>query len=154
VLDNSTTAMTGHQPHPGIGKTMMGADSPKISIYNTLKGLGVPFLRRVDPFDQKSAIKAAKEAAEQPGVSAIIFEAPCIALFKPEKTFVVDTQKCKACKKCIGEIGCPALHLTADKKAEIDGSLCYGCGLCAGLCAFGAIGAIGAINAIGGGTAK
>ena len=143
VLDNSTTAMTGHQPHPGIGKTMMGTDSAKISIYDTLKGLGVPFLRRVNPFDQKAAVSAAKEAAEQNTVSAIVFEAPCIALFKPEKTMTVDTEKCKACGRCINEIGCPALHRSSDKKAEIDASLCYGCGLCTGLCAFAAIGSIG-----------
>jgi indolepyruvate ferredoxin oxidoreductase alpha subunit len=140
VLDNSTTAMTGHQPHPGIGKTMMGGESPKISIYDTLKGLGVLFVRRVNPFDQKAAIEAAREAAKQDTVSAIIFEAPCIALYKRECTYKVDTDKCRACGKCINEIGCPAIHRAQDKKAEIDNSLCYGCGLCEGLCAFGAIG--------------
>jgi indolepyruvate ferredoxin oxidoreductase, alpha subunit len=140
VLDNSTTAMTGHQPHPGIGKTMMGTDSPKISIYDTLKGLGVSYVRRLDPFDQKAAIEAAREASQQDTVSAIVFEAPCIALFKREFALKVDTEKCKACGKCINEIGCPALHRSADKKAEIDASLCYGCGLCTGLCSFGAIG--------------
>lgn len=140
VLDNSTTAMTGHQPHPGIGKTMMGGISPKISIYDTLKGLGVEYVRKLNPFDQKTAIEAVKEAAEQPRVSAIIFEAPCIALFKKECTYKVDTEKCKACSRCIKEIGCPAIHLDKDKKAEIDTSLCYGCGLCTDVCPFGAIG--------------
>lgn len=140
VLDNSTTAMTGHQPHPGIGRTMMGGESPKISIYDTLKGLGVEYVKRVNPFDQKEAIAVAREAAQQNKVSAIVFEAPCIAIFKREACFAVDAQKCKACGKCIKEIGCPAIHLTADKKAEIDKSLCYGCGLCEGLCSFGAIG--------------
>ncbi|HEX2937947.1 MAG TPA: indolepyruvate ferredoxin oxidoreductase subunit alpha [Ruminiclostridium sp.] len=142
VLDNSTTAMTGHQPHPGIGRTMMGGESPKISIYDTLKALGVEYVRRVNPFDQKAAIETAKEAARQPKVSAIVFEAPCIALFKKESTYKVDTDKCKACSKCIKEIGCPAIHLDKNKKAEIDDSLCYGCGLCTGICPFGAIGRV------------
>ena len=140
VLDNGTTAMTGHQPHPGIGRTMMGGVSPKISIYDTLKGLGVTYVRRVNPFDQKDAVEVAREAAARDKVSAIIFEAPCIALFKREHIFKVDADKCRACGKCIREIGCPAIHLTADKKAEIDASLCYGCGLCTGLCSFDAIG--------------
>ena len=39
-LDNSTTAMTGHQPHPGTGKTMMGVVA-KVSIEKILEGIGV-----------------------------------------------------------------------------------------------------------------
>lgn len=140
ILDNSTTAMTGHQPHPGIGRTMMGGQSTKISIYDTLKGLGVGYVRRVNPFDQKTAIETVREAANQDKVSAVIFEAPCIALYKKDCTFKVDVDKCKSCRKCINEIGCPAIHFSEDRKAEIDESLCYGCGLCSGLCAFGAIG--------------
>lgn len=140
VLDNGTTAMTGHQPHPGIGKTMMGGFSPKISIYNTLKGLGAEYVRKVNPFDLNTAVETVREAAEQPNLSAIIFEAPCVALFKRECVYAIDVDKCKACSKCIMEIGCPALHPTKDKKAEIDASLCYGCGLCANICPFDAIG--------------
>jgi indolepyruvate ferredoxin oxidoreductase alpha subunit len=140
ILDNGTTAMTGHQPHPGIGRTMMGTVSEKISIYNTLKGLGVPFVRRINPFEQQNAAEAVREAAAQKGVSAIIFEAPCIALFKKPVTFSVESEKCRACGKCLREIGCPALYLSEGGKAGIDKSLCYGCGLCEGLCAFDAIG--------------
>lgn len=140
VLDNGTTAMTGHQPHPGIGRTMMGYVSPKISISKTLKGLGVEYVRCVNPFNQKEAVEAAREAAQQNKVAAIVFEAQCIALFKRECTFMVDAEKCKACGKCIKEIGCPAIHPAQSKKAQIDKSLCYGCGLCADLCPFGAIG--------------
>lgn len=143
ILDNSTTAMTGHQPHPGIGRTMMGTQSPEISIYDTLKGLGVKFVRRVNPFDKNSAVSAATEAAKESAasqsVAAIIFEAPCIALYKKEKVLTVDADKCRGCRKCINELGCPAIHLSADKKAEIDASLCYGCELCKDICAFSAI---------------
>ena len=41
VLDNSTTAMTGHQPHPGTGVTMMGEVSNCISIEKILEAIGV-----------------------------------------------------------------------------------------------------------------
>jgi indolepyruvate ferredoxin oxidoreductase alpha subunit len=140
ILDNGTTAMTGHQPHPGIGRTMMGTVSEKISIYHTLQGLGVPYLRRINPYEQSQAVEAVKEASEQKGVSAIIFEAPCISLFKKDSVYGVDHEKCRACGKCLREIGCPALTLASDKKAAIDPALCYGCGLCAGLCTFDAIG--------------
>lgn len=142
ILDNSTTAMTGHQPHPGIGRTMMDTQSPKISIYNTLKGLGVGFVRRVNPFNKSdaisAAIEAAKESAATKSVAAIIFESPCIALYKKEKVLTVNADKCRGCRKCINELGCPAIHLNADKKAEIDSSLCYGCELCKDICTFSA----------------
>ena len=139
ILDNGTTAMTGHQPHPGIGKTMMGTISEKISIYDTLKGIGVPYVKRANPFDQKEAIEIVKEADAATGVAAVIFEAPCIALFKSPPKYTILSEKCKACGKCLREIGCPAMIKQSDGKAAIDSSLCYGCGLCGGLCVFGAI---------------
>jgi indolepyruvate ferredoxin oxidoreductase alpha subunit len=142
ILDNGTTAMTGHQPHPGIGKTMMNGVSDKISIYDTLKGIGVPFVRRVNPFDQKKAIETVKEASEQKSVSAVIFESPCIAMFKKTKEYSVEPEKCKACGKCVREIGCPAMVVLDNKKVQIDSSLCYGCGFCTDLCKFGAIGSV------------
>lgn len=140
VLDNRTTAMTGHQPHPGTGRTMMGKTFRQIGIYDTLKGLGVPYVRRVNPFEREKAVAAAREAAEQGTVAAIVFEAPCIAVSEREYTFTVDPEKCKACQRCIKEIGCPAIYPGKDEKAQIDRSLCYGCGLCVGICPFGAIG--------------
>ncbi|HEX3027668.1 MAG TPA: indolepyruvate ferredoxin oxidoreductase subunit alpha [Clostridia bacterium] len=140
VLDNSTTAMTGHQPHPGIGKTMMGHDSVKVSIYNTLKGIGVPYVKRVNPFDLKRAVETVREAESQEGVSAVIFEAPCIAIYKKTEVLTVAQEKCKKCGKCIREIGCPAMYLRKDRSAAIDPTLCYGCGLCAKICPFDAIG--------------
>lgn len=138
VLDNSTTAMTGHQPHPGTGKTMMGDISRKVDIAGLLAACGVSHIVKCNPLALDSAVEAVKNAVEHPGVSAVIFEAPCIALFKPEQTLqVADT--CIGCKKCIREIGCPALS-TEGKTVRIEPSLCYGCGLCAQICPVGAIG--------------
>ena len=91
VLDNSTTAMTGHQPHPGTGKTMMGEFTQKVSIPKMLEAAGVSFIRRVNPLDLVSAIQAVQEAASVRGVSAVIFESPCVALIKPETVHMVDT---------------------------------------------------------------
>ncbi|MDR3552116.1 MAG: indolepyruvate ferredoxin oxidoreductase subunit alpha [Clostridia bacterium] len=142
VLDNSTTAMTGHQPHPGIGRTMMGTVSQKIDIVKTLEGLGVPFVRRINPFDQRLAVETLREASQRSGVSAIVFQAPCIALFHRPCVYEVDSARCIACGKCMREIGCPAMYIKEDRRAAIDGSLCYGCGLCAGLCSAGAIGKV------------
>ena len=142
ILDNSTTAMTGHQPHPGTGKNMMGNIVEKISIENVLRGLGVKEVRRVNPFELDKAVETVKEVSAMEGVKAILFESPCIALYKCEQKMSVNADKCIGCKKCIREIGCPAISFE-NGKAFIDQNLCYGCNLCAQLCPVDAINFIG-----------
>ncbi len=137
VLDNSTTAMTGHQPHPGTGHTMMGDVVDKVSIEAVLKGCGVKTVKTVDPLDQKLAIETVKEVANEKGVKAIIFKSPCVAIVKPNDSASIN-DKCINCKKCIRELGCPAL-ITVDGKVAIDKSLCTGCGLCKSVCPTSAI---------------
>ena len=138
VLDNSTTAMTGHQPHPGTGVTMMGEISQKVSIPAVLTAIGVKSVVTVDPLDLDAAVKAVREAAGVKGVSAVIFKSPCIAVTKPAPAYHVDSEKCVGCQRCIRELGCPAVCLDG-KKAAIEPSLCYGCSLCAQVCPAGAI---------------
>lgn len=132
VLDNSTTAMTGHQPHPGTGKTMMGSISEKISIEKVLQALGVASVQRINPLELDTSIAAIKQAAGKSGVNAIIFESPCIALFKPVSTHCITTD-CIGCKRCINELGCPAITFEAGR-AKISADLCYDCGLCKFIC--------------------
>ena len=137
VLDNSTTAMTGHQPHPGTGITMMGEVVNKISIEAVLKGLGVKKVITVDPLNQEETVKAVNKCVKIKGVKAIIMKSPCIALEKPTAKCVTN-DSCIGCKKCIREIGCPALS-TKDGKVVIDAATCTGCTLCAQICPVGAI---------------
>ncbi len=139
VLDNSTTAMTGHQPHPGTGRNMMGNFVEKVDIAKVLEGMGVRKIVTVNPLDLEKSIKAVRECAAEKGVKAIIFKSPCIAITKPSGRCSVDSGKCINCKKCIREIGCPAL-VTADGKVTIDRNLCTGCSLCSQICPVGAIG--------------
>ena len=147
ILDNSTTAMTGHQPHPGIGLTMMDDITEKISIEKILKAIGVEPVLTVNPFDQKTALEAVKECDSHDGVSAIIFKSPCIALLSKEefkefrkKPAEVNLEKCIGCKKCVNETGCPALCFDFDsKKATIDSTMCTGCSLCSQVCPVNAI---------------
>lgn len=137
ILDNSTTAMTGHQPHPGTGRNMMGDIVEKVSIENILRGIGLTFVKTVDPLNLEEAVATVQEAASEQGVKAIIFKSPCIAIAKSAKKAAI-SEKCIQCGKCIREIGCPAI-VKVDGKVTIDNNLCTGCNLCGQICPVGAI---------------
>ncbi len=139
VLDNSTTAMTGHQPHPGTGRNMTGNFVDKVDVESVLRGMGVKTVLTVDPLEHEKAVEAVKVCAAQKGVKAIIFKSPCIALSKPKGKCSVDSGKCITCKKCVRELGCPALTVSGGK-VVIDRNLCTGCALCAKICPMNAIG--------------
>ena len=137
ILDNSTTAMTGHQPHPGTGRNMMGDIVEKVSIENILRGIGLTFVKTVDPLNLEEAVATVQEAASEQGVKAIIFKSPCIAIAKSAKKAAI-SEKCIQCGTCIREIGCPAI-VKVDGKVTIDSNLCTGCNLCGQICPVGAI---------------
>jgi len=146
VLDNLTTAMTGHQPHPGTGVTGMQTPTEKIAIEKVAEGCGVKLVRVVDPFNFKEAEKTVKEALAFPETSLIVFRAPCALLLLREKRrkgleivpFKVN-EKCTNCLACIKLLGCPAIVLTETKRVAINENLCTGCGLCAYVCPYKAI---------------
>lgn len=138
ILDNSTTAMTGHQPNPSTGKSASGEIAEKIDIEKVLVALGVKSVFVADPLKLTEAVETVKKAADTDGVSAIIFRSPCIAIVKPNPILHVDTDKCIGCKKCIRELGCPAI-IKDGKKVKIDSTLCYGCSLCSYVCPVNAI---------------
>ena len=134
VLDNSTTAMTGHQPHPGTGRTVMGEIVQKINIEQVLRGIGVQDVETVNPLDHEAAVSCVKELADKPGVKAIIFKSPCIAVTKPGTPMHVDISPASIARMHL-ELGCPAIitedgmfpliHLCApavDFAADLSGS--------------------------------
>ena len=137
ILDNSTTAMTGHQPHPGTGKTMMREVSEIVDIEGLVKACGVTHVVKANPFDFDNAVNLVKEAADYDGVSAIIFKSPCVNLVKKTKYCKIN-DKCINCKRCINEIGCPSISIM-DGRVIIDSATCYGCGLCKNICNLEAI---------------
>lgn len=134
VLDNSTTAMTGHQPHPGTGHTAMGQNVTPVSIELVLRAIGLTTVQTVDPLDHERAVQVVREVSAQPGVKAIIFKSPCVMLAKPQARSQVDEAKCIGCKKCVNQLGCPALVPQANGKVAIDASQCTGCTLCEQVC--------------------
>ena len=153
VLDNATTAMTGSQPHPGTGRTLMGAHNEPLRIESVLKANGFTCVLHADPLDKEAATEAAKAAIAHEGPSAVIFESPCIQLIKPAAPVILNPDVCTGCKKCITEIGCPAIGFnpsatgprSGDRgQAFIDVTLCNGCGLCTQVCPFRAIATLSA----------
>ena len=145
VLDNVTTAMTGHQPHPGTGITGMGTPAERISIEKIAEACGVKYVGVVNPFKLKEAETALKEALQHDGPSVLVFRAPCTLIDIREKRRkglkIVPCKiadKCTNCMACIKLLGCPALIVEAGK-ARISASLCTGCGLCVAVCPFKAI---------------
>jgi indolepyruvate ferredoxin oxidoreductase alpha subunit len=147
ILDNSTTAMTGSQPHPGTGVRVVpnpsqnnaeNDETDALYIPDILRALGVRHVEEVNPFELEKAIAAVRAATDFDGVSAVVFKAPCITVAKPKPQPVIYTGSCTNCKVCIQSIGCPALVIRADR-VTIDKTLCYGCDLCVSICPFKAI---------------
>lgn len=136
ILDNRITAMTGHQEHPGTGKTLMGEDTVTINPEDIVKACGVKHVFTVDPYNLKELKKVIKREVERKEPSVIIARRPCILLLirKREvgKPFYVDTEECIGCKICL-QLGCPAISMK-DEKAYINELFCVGCGVCAQLC--------------------
>ncbi len=131
VLDNSTTAMTGHQPHPGTGVTATGEKTMQVSMEAIAKALGAGFVETTDPYDIDKAIETFRSAKDYPGLSVVIARQACVIKARrsgsSRKTFSVG-EDCAGCKVCV-EFGCPAIEFEG-KIAKIN-SLCTGCGVCA-----------------------
>ena len=138
ILDNSVVAMTGHQPTPGSGKTAMGTDAKTISIQDIAKSVGIDKIEVIDPFDIETTTTKIRETINYQGPSVIISQRPCPLLIERGKPREVQ-KECNACGICVKNFGCPAISLKTDH-AEIDTTLCYGCGVCENVCPCEAIG--------------
>jgi indolepyruvate ferredoxin oxidoreductase alpha subunit len=138
ITDNRTTGMTGHQPHPGTGTTLMGKDTTAIDPAEVARACGIKRIITVDPYRVKETRKQVREFLSAPGPAVIISRRPCALLIKLRDTpKQVDTDKCIGCKTCIS-LGCPALSF-ADDKSHVNPTICVGCGMCADVCPKGAI---------------
>jgi len=141
VVDNRTTAMTGHQDHPGTGCTLQGQETTAASIEAIARACGMTRIKVVNPYDIAETTRVLKEELFVQEPSLIISRAPCVLKEKKAigKPHAIDQQKCKNCRACL-KLGCPAIE-AADKRTKpaINQQLCTGCSLCAQVCRFGAI---------------
>jgi indolepyruvate ferredoxin oxidoreductase alpha subunit len=134
VLDNSTTAMTGHQPHPATGFTATGEPTVQVSLEAVAKALGAGLVETVDPYDLDGAIEGFRRAKEFSGLSVVIARQACVIKARRggtgRKAFAVG-EDCEGCRLCV-DFGCPAIEFGGEK-ARIN-ALCTGCGVCAKIC--------------------
>lgn len=148
ILDNRTTAMTGHQPHPGSRPDPRNPDALQIPLEEIVRGCGVAWLKTVDPYATEDMIQTVNEALAQEGVSVIIARRECALIAKRDETgaiirkHYIDQDECKKCRTCVTKFQCPAIS-SIDKVQTIDPSLCAGCGVCAKVCPYGAIKEVG-----------
>ncbi|MEM0466060.1 MAG: indolepyruvate ferredoxin oxidoreductase subunit alpha [Candidatus Thermoplasmatota archaeon] len=147
ILDNRTTAMTGHQPHPGTEFDGMGRPAKMLLVEDVVKGLGVQHLEVVNPNNIKATTEAFKRALDFKGTAVVVSKSPCILLELERKrkagekksVYAINQKECKRCKTCIGRFGCPAQFYGEDGSVNIDPTQCNGCGNCAEICPFHAI---------------
>ncbi|MBZ4658900.1 MAG: iorA [Desulfacinum sp.] len=146
ILDNGTTAMTGHQPHPGVSITAAGRVEPRVDVEQVVRGCGVQRVTVVNPLNVKktqAALEKIREEMKEGGVSVLISRSPC-PLFerrmlgtKQRVVFQV-TDACDLCRDCLSQLGCPAFVWERDPAGgecvRINEALCNGCAVCAQLC--------------------
>jgi indolepyruvate ferredoxin oxidoreductase alpha subunit len=139
VLDNRTTAMTGHQDHPGTGRTLMGEATKAVSIEDIGRACGIERVCVINPYnlDQVSRVIFDEIAADEP--SLIVSRAPCPLREKKRvgEGRKILAEECKSCELCLN-LGCPAIE-GAEEGPKINETLCAGCGLCEQVCPAGAI---------------
>ncbi len=144
ILDNGTTAMTGHQIHPGVDTTPMGLNLPQVIVEDVVRGCGVKDVHVVKPFNIKKTIESLKASLEYDGLSVVISKEFCplfakgIGKARKAKPFMINPQKCKNHRDCINKLACPAMYLEGNA-VKINKNQCIGCSVCAQICPENAI---------------
>ena len=149
ILDNSATAMTGFQPHPGTGASALGEPAPKVDLEGLCGSLGVR-VEVADPFDlQDTTHKLLDLIQDDGGVRVLISRRKCALVRAREEKAAykvrVDSEKClgESCgcaRLCTRVFQCPGLVWDSDSQtARIDEVICSGCGVCADICPASAI---------------
>jgi indolepyruvate ferredoxin oxidoreductase alpha subunit len=148
ILDNSATAMTGFQPHPGTGTTAMGQKTDPVDVEALCRSLGVK-VAVADPYDMENTAQTIYELIRETGPRVIILRRICALVQGREGEFPytmrVNQSQClgEGCgcgRYCTRIFRCPGLIWdNENSKAQIDEVICVGCGICADICPQGAI---------------
>ncbi len=152
ILDNSTTGMTGQQPHPSAGTTLRGKPAPKIDLEGLVRAAGVKQVQVVDTWQRKEVVRAIRWAVAYEGPAVVIARGPCMRLpemklsERGETPFVITESLCTKCEACF-KVWCPAITRTVEGFPLIDPLECTACTVCAQVCPTDAIQATPVISA-------
>jgi indolepyruvate ferredoxin oxidoreductase alpha subunit len=148
ILDNQTTAMTGHQPTPAVGVTAQGRPATPVALPELIQACGVKFLREVEAYDLPELTRILSEADQfcrrpEGGVAVIIARHPCLLTPEGQRQLryrVRVTEACVGCRHCLEAFECRGLRWEeSEGRAAIDPVVCVGCGVCVHVCPAGAI---------------
>lgn len=123
ILDNGTTAMTGHQPNPGVCTSVLGEGCNHLDIESVVRGIGVTDVAKVKPFNMRGTLKTIEEMKARSGVRVIIAEEPCMLFarrtLKQNRPQVAEvaTQGEEALK-CLAELACPAFRRGGTRRSS------------------------------------
>ncbi len=134
VLDNGTTAMTGHQPNPGVVQEVLGDGCVHLDIESVVKGLGVARVAKVRGYNQKALQQALAEFKDASGVRVLIVEEPCVlyarrALKKARTQTAYVAEQGDDALHCLQTLACQAFRRNGDV-VSVDEDLCAGCMVC------------------------
>ncbi len=135
ILDNGTTAMTGHQDHPGTGISAQGEKTRAVNLEHLIRGLGISDVKVVDAFNLKALRASIRSSLDSPELSVIIVRGACsMRIPRGSKPRVINTETCNQCGTCL-LIGCSAIQ-RIQEEIHIDPALCIGesCTICQQLC--------------------
>ena len=142
ILDNYTTAMTGHQGNPTAGYDVYLAEAPRLDFEALVRGLGVRDVTRITPYDMDRLEEVLEKTGSTEEPSVIIVEGHCVLLPTADRGIPVRvSDECTGCGACL-RLGCPAIRRSGPGKraqVEIVRSMCTGCGLCVQVCPFSAM---------------
>jgi indolepyruvate ferredoxin oxidoreductase alpha subunit len=133
IVDNRTTGMTGHQNHPGTGRTLQNAETRCLEPEAFARACGIESVEVVDPYQVQQTRQVVSKMLAAEGPAVLITQRACALVSRiQERPRKVDPDICVWCKTC-QRLGCPALT-SRDEKAFVIDSRCVGCGMCADVC--------------------
>ncbi len=147
LMENGTTAMTGHQGHPASGRNVNQA-TDAIPLKNVLAGLGVPHIYEVDTYQQAKLTELVKQAVANDAFSVVIARHPCMLKFDREqrrkpgfsrRQVNIEQKKCQRIHECVEVFGCPSFTRAENGQVTINSDLCIGDGSCRQTCPVTAI---------------
>ncbi len=134
ILDNGTTAMTGHQPNPGMDHDKLHPHSKHLHMEKILEGLGIEHIQTVKAHNIKALSNALEQLRDKTGVRVLIAKEPCLLyakhnLKKKASTVAYVKKQGESAEQCVRDLACPAF-VRKNGNLEVDPSLCGSCMVC------------------------